>query len=48
MGRVDELIYGSLENKWMHEVMGRTDELIHCSGMGRDDDLVQRQRGESG
>ena len=47
MGRVDELIHRVAGNKLMHGVVGKADELIHCSGMGRVDNLARRRREES-
>ena len=47
MGRVDELIHRVVGNKLMHGVVGKADELIHCSGVGRVDDLTRGRRGES-
>ena len=34
--------------KLMEEVVGRADELINCSSVGRIDKLARRRRGESG
>ena len=45
MGRVDELIHSSVENKLMHGVVGKTNELIHYRGIQRVDKLTRRRRG---
>ena len=39
MGRVDELIHKSVGNKLKHGVVGRENKLIHCSGVGKVDEL---------
>ena len=44
---MDELIHGVVGNDLMHQVVGKADELIHCSGIGRNDDLARRRREES-
>ena len=50
VGKVDELIHGSVGNELMHKVAGKADadELIHCGHVGRVDELSRRRRWDSG
>ena len=50
MGRVDELIHDGARRsgELMNKVAGRADELIHCGGVRRVDELARRLRRKSG